>query len=64
MSVSSLKTLKKLHIKLYDFDFNKDQSGQQLIVAVVSMRLPRRGQKIEFKSQLRDNPHILYFEEV
>lgn len=56
--------LKKLHIKLYDFDFNKDQSGQQLIVAVVSMRLPRRGQKIEFKSQLRDNPHILYFEEV
>ena len=59
-----LRFLKEMHVKLYDFDFSKDQSGQQLIVAVVSMRLPRRSQKIKFKSQLRDNPHILYFEEV
>lgn len=59
-----LRFLKELHVKLYDFDFSKDQSGQQLIVAVVSMQLPRRSQKIRFKSQLRDNPHILYFEEV
>lgn len=59
-----LRFLKELHVKLYDFDFSKDQSGQQLIVAVVSMQLPRRSQKIRFKSPLRDNPHILYFEEV